>query len=50
MAKEIKRNKLEEAVHLAEKNGLTYAQFQQMESEGKAKIINGRLLIKGRDY
>ena len=46
----VKRDKLEEAVHLAEKSGMTYAQFQQMETLGKAKIVKGKLLIKGRDY
>lgn len=44
MAK-IKRNNLEEAVHLAESNGMTYAQFQQLETLGKAKIVNGKMFL-----
>lgn len=50
MSKKVKRNALEEAVSLAEKNGMTYAEFQKKETLGLAKIVNGRLLIKGRDY
>ena len=41
---------LTEAVKLARENGLTYAQLQQLESNGKAKIRNGKLLLKGRNY
>lgn len=29
------------------KNGLTYAQFQQLETLGKASLIGDRLVIKG---
>ena len=42
--------KLELAVKLARQNGMTYAEFQQKETEGKAKIVGDKLLIKGRDY
>lgn len=41
---------LTEAVKLAHENGLTYAQLQQLESNDKAKIKDGKLLLKGRDY
>ena len=38
------------AVKLARENGMTYAQLQQAEAHDKAKIRNGKLLFKGRDY
>ena len=38
------------AVRLASENGLTYRQLQHLESHGKAKIKDGKLLFKGRDY
>lgn len=41
---------LEGILKLVKENGLTYSEFQRMESLGQAKIVNGRLLIKGRDY
>lgn len=41
---------LSEAVKLAHENGLSYAQYQQMETMGLACISHGRLLIAGRDY
>lgn len=44
------KDALEEAVVLAMREGMTYAQFQQKESLGLAKIVNGKLLLKGRDY
>ena len=52
MARKIvpKIDPLTEAVRLARENGLTYAQLQQLESHGKAKIRNGKLLFKGKDY
>jgi len=43
-------DKLSEAVKLAHENGMSYAQYQQMESQGMAYIANGRLLIAGKDY
>lgn len=43
-------DKLLETVRLAEKNGMTYADFQRKESLGLAKIKDGKLLLKGRDY
>lgn len=52
MAKKIvpKLDPLTEAVKLARENGLTYVQLQQLESNGKAKIKDGKLLFKGKDY
>jgi len=47
---EPKVDPLTEAVRLARENGLTYAQLQQLERNGKAKIRNGKLLFKGKDY
>ena len=38
------------AAKLAREHGLTYAQLQQLESHRKAKIKDGKLLFKGRDY
>ena len=46
----LKVDPLTEAVRLARENGLTYAQLQQLESNGKAKIRYGKLLFKGKDY
>lgn len=43
-------DKLSEAVKLAHENGLSYAQFQRMETSGLAYISNGRLYIADRDY
>ena len=48
--KKIKEPPLEEAVRLAEKNGMTYSEFQKLETLGKAKIVDGKLMLKGRDY
>ena len=52
MEKKPKKHKdaLEEVVILAMREGMTYAQFQRKESLGLAKIRNGKLLLKGRDY
>lgn len=49
MAK-VKRNQLEETVHIVESAGMTYAQFQQLETLRKAKIEKGRLLVKVEDH
>ncbi len=38
------------AVKLARENGLTYVQLQHLELHDKAKIKDGKLLFKGRDY
>ena len=43
-------DKLSEAVKLAHENGLSYAEYQRMESLGLACISHGRLLIAGKDY
>lgn len=43
-------DKLSEAVKLAHENGMSYAQYQQMESQGMAYIANGKLMIAGKDY
>ena len=43
-------DKLLETMRLAEKNGMTYSEFQQKESLGLARIVGGKLLLKGRDY
>lgn len=48
--KKTKKDSLDEAAVLARKNGMTYAQFQRLETKGLAKIVNGKLLLKGRDY
>lgn len=48
--KKKKRDYLEEVLELVHKNGMTYSEFQQKETLGLAKIENGKLLIKGRDY
>lgn len=50
MAKKRKGNALDEAVALAHKNGMSYARFQQLETQGLAMIVNGKLKLKGRDY
>lgn len=52
MAKKIvpKLDPLTEAVKLARENGLTYAQLQQLMSHDKARIRDGKLLFKGKDY
>lgn len=38
------------AVKLARENGMTYVQLQHAETHGNAKIVNGKLYLKGRDY
>lgn len=43
-------DKLSEAVKLAHENGLSYAQYQQMETMGTAYISHGKLYIAGKDY
>ena len=43
-------NNLDQVMRIIEENGLTYRQFQMMESLGQARIEKGKLLIKGRDY
>lgn len=43
-------DKITEAVRLATKNGMTYAELQVKESLGLVKIVKGKLLLKGRDY
>lgn len=48
--KKSNENILESVVKLVEKNGLTYAQYQQLETLGRAKIKGDKLLIKGKDY
>lgn len=50
MRKRKKReNALDEAVRLAHENGMSYAQFQKLETAGKAKIIRGVLHIDKAD-
>lgn len=39
---------LDEAVRVAHENGMSYAEFQQLESQGKARIVNGTLYIYQR--
>lgn len=48
--KKSKENSLDEVLKLIHQNGMTYSEFQKKESLGLAKIENGKLLIKGRDY
>lgn len=43
-------DKLSEAAKLAHENGLSYAQYQRMESLGLAYISHGKLYIADRDY
>lgn len=48
--KKKKGDLLEETVKLVESAGMTYSEFQKKETLGLAKIKDGKLLIKGRDY
>lgn len=41
-------DKLSEAVKLARENGMSYAEYQRMESLGKARIANGRMIFDNR--
>lgn len=50
MAKKNYESEFDKCVRLCRENGLTYAEFQKKESLGLAKIVGGKLLIKGRDY
>ena len=49
MAK-IKRDLLEETNYIVEKAGMTYGQFQQLETLGLAKIANGQVLVKVNNH
>ncbi len=49
MAK-IKRDLLEETNYIVEKAGMTYGQFQQLETLGLAKIAKGQVLVKVNNH
>lgn len=49
----MKRNNVDDitkVIRLAAKYGMTYAELQCKESLGLVKIVNGKLLFKGKDY
>lgn len=48
MAKKRKGDALDEAVTLAHKNGMSYAEFQQLETQGLAEIKDGKLKLKSK--
>lgn len=50
MSEKKSEDKLEQIVKAVTAAGMTYAEYQRMETLGLVKIVRGKVLVKGKDY